>query len=392
MGNNQSNEVKVPDEDDAASVIQKSWKKQQATEFEWPEDLYTELLDMAETDQMVNYVSLLFKAARMAEVEFMVPASESAEKPKLTLAQLQSLVEANKEALSKSKAFTADPEEVIKALKKMGESTSPRKLSIVGLDAAALKSKDMSYCIVKDDKLKRITVVFPAGNSALKDEWVNSRSFKMIPYTLPRALKAKISGDRIASVKVHAGFYNYLNQNGLKKSLIKDLKSVATPSYKVYITGHGIGAALASLLSLELAFDHDLAKPICCINFGSPRVGDSSYWRACQLLEIAGKLRKCRVITDTDTLVTVPASAEYAHSGYQVMFKAASNGAPEEYYPSVKDDGSMRKGAFASTKKFNESKSTSASYLASIKKSEASLKKMNLNEMYEKAGVPAFAK
>eukprot|EP00527_Entomoneis_sp_CCMP2396_P004290 CAMPEP_0198140698 /NCGR_PEP_ID=MMETSP1443-20131203/3829_1 /TAXON_ID=186043 /ORGANISM="Entomoneis sp., Strain CCMP2396" /LENGTH=430 /DNA_ID=CAMNT_0043803209 /DNA_START=38 /DNA_END=1330 /DNA_ORIENTATION=- len=429
MGNNQSStspeeqvEAQVPDfadEESAASVVQKFWKTKQAVEFKWPDNLYLELLDMVNTDQLVYYVSLLFKAARQNEVglkgmDVAMPVAESAkatEKPKLTLAQVLAIVEANKDLLSKKgSGFDANPEDMIKALQRISDRTSARKVSLVALDSFNLKKQDMSYCIIKDDKLKRVTVVFPHNNVALSGDWVNKRSFKMTQMKLPRTLKAKVSGDRIDSCGIHQGFGAYLNDE-LKAKIVDDLLTVVTPKYKVYVTGQGMGAPLASLFAFHLAFHRSPLldnQPVTCINFGSPRVGDSSYWRACQLLEIAGKLRKCRVLTDTDALPTVPASSDYAHAGYQLRLTTSSSASstsskstasspekddtsPLHYYPSVKDDGSNRKGAFASTKKFKASKSNKNTYLEAIESNQAKLKEMNLNQMYEQAGVPAFS-
>jgi len=411
MGNYFSTETPEPvkpeeEANEAASVIQNVWKKkEQGAEFKWPDNLYLELMDMAETDQMVGYVALLFKAAREAKEPFkglqsIVGLSESApnaEKPKLTLAQIQSIVEDNKEALSKSAAFSdvTTPQDMLDALTKISNRTSGRKLAIVNLNPVELARGDMPYAIVKDDKLKRITVAFNSKNSALKSDWILQRSYRQRNVKLPRALKAKISGDRITHVKQHEGFSLYLTRGGvnsLSNQIINDLLPVLTPKYKLYVTGHGMAGALATLLAFHVAFDSTIPTPVSCVTLGSPRVGDASFWRASYLLEISGKLRTCRIVTDSDTLPTIPASKDYAHAGYQLRLSPSSKLVkPQEYYPAVKDDGSLRKPAFQSTKKFNASKSDPQTYLECIEMNQEALVELDLNELYKQAGVDAFS-
>eukprot|EP00548_Thalassiothrix_antarctica_P004539 CAMPEP_0194137896 /NCGR_PEP_ID=MMETSP0152-20130528/7731_1 /TAXON_ID=1049557 /ORGANISM="Thalassiothrix antarctica, Strain L6-D1" /LENGTH=76 /DNA_ID=CAMNT_0038835097 /DNA_START=50 /DNA_END=277 /DNA_ORIENTATION=- len=49
------------------------------------------------------------------------------------------------------------------------------------------------------------------------------------------------------------------------------------PGYKLYVTGHSLGAALSSIFAFYAACDEDIPKPVTCINFASPRVGNKSF-------------------------------------------------------------------------------------------------------------------
>ena len=59
--------------------------------------------------------------------------------------------------------------------------------------------------------------------------------------------------------------------------IMDDLKSLLAkyPDYKIFVTGHSLGAALSSVAAFYFACDDDLPKPISCINFwwlrGIPR-------------------------------------------------------------------------------------------------------------------------
>lgn len=389
MGNSPSTEEtqvvnETYDEESAASVIQKSWRtKGQEPGFKWPANLYVELLDMAETDKLVDYVALLFKAARGFAVKGMpvVPESAQEEKPKLTLAQIQSILESNADDFKKSGLVNVN--ETTEFFNRIAHGTSARKLSFVGLDYESLKTDDLEYCIVKDDKLKRITIVFPTTNSKLSSDWILKRAFPQKESKLVRGLVAKVSGDRVDAVNLHQGFSDYLNKkNGdevLGNKIFDDVFSLLTPKHKLYVTGHGMGAALAAIFAFKMAFDSDIPLPVTCINFGCPRIGDAKFQRACNLLEISGKLRFCRVVTETDTLPTTPAKADYVHAGYLMRL---GEGTAQEYYPTVDADGSPRKGAFASTKKFTSSQSDQVAYLESIEKNSNTLKMMDLNKLY----------
>lgn len=82
---------------------------------------------------------------------------------------------------------------------------------------------------------------------------------------------------------VHKGFYN------AEQSVIHDVieqvqKLTGTfPSYKVYVTGHSLGAALATLTALDLL--NAGISNIALYNFGSPRVGDDNFaaWASSRL-------------------------------------------------------------------------------------------------------------
>jgi len=106
-----------------------------------------------------------------------------------------------------------------------------------------------------------------------------------------RALKQKtIEG------KVHKGFKEAFDDvrdeifDIVDKSIGKDLP--------LYITGHSLGAALATVATQELEVKfHDLIA--ACYTFGSPRVGDGTY-------EKSIKAPVYRIVNTTDIVTLVP--------------------------------------------------------------------------------------
>jgi hypothetical protein len=101
--------------------------------------------------------------------------------------------------------------------------------------------------------------------------------------------------------------------------IMNDLKSllVKYPDYKIFVTGHSLGAALSSVAAFYFACDDDLPKPISCINFASPRVGGWEVFQGVQHLEQTKKLRVLRTMNENDSVTTIP-FWRYWHSGWQI--------------------------------------------------------------------------
>lgn len=104
--------------------------------------------------------------------------------------------------------------------------------------------------------------------------------------------------------KVHSGFKKaYLS---IRKELFKYLKSNTLP---VFITGHSLGAALATLATSEL-FENEQFDS--CYTFGSPRTGNPDFVNTIKCQQIY------RVVNNYDVVTTVPvdfAQIKYVHVG-----------------------------------------------------------------------------
>lgn len=100
---------------------------------------------------------------------------------------------------------------------------------------------------------------------------------------------------RTVDGKVHIGF----------KSAFDDVRNVITEELRkhlgempLYITGHSLGAALATVAAQEIEeeFNDQVAA---CYTFGSPRVGDGKY-------EKAIKIPFYRIVNTTDIVTLIP--------------------------------------------------------------------------------------
>jgi hypothetical protein len=80
------------------------------------------------------------------------------------------------------------------------------------------------------------------------------------------------------------------------------------PGYKVFVTGHSLGGAIASLVAFQMAKSDDpqIPKPVWCITFASPRVGNAFLARSFDHLEKEGQLCHLRVYNEDDIVAALP--------------------------------------------------------------------------------------
>ena len=110
-------------------------------------------------------------------------------------------------------------------------------------------------------------------------------------------IKTDINAIREKTVdgKVHIGFKTAFDD--VKDLIIEELR-INIGKMPLYITGHSLGAALATVATreLETEFSDQIAA---CYTFGSPRVGDSKY-------EKSVKAPFYRIVNTTDIVTLVP--------------------------------------------------------------------------------------
>ena len=148
---------------------------------------------------------------------------------------------------------------------------------------------------------------------------------------------------------------------------------------------------MSSIVSFYLACDESLPKPITCINFASPRVGDYMYLEASTALEASKQLRFLRIVNDNDSIAVVP-MFYYSHAGFQIRLYKNALDEPEVTYPKIKDtiyNRWSRTWSNSLITSFNVSYDH-GEYRERVEQNKAFLENMNLNELYANSSMTGF--
>jgi Lipase (class 3) len=141
----------------------------------------------------------------------------------------------------------------------------------------------------------------------------------------PNPVRGVEKGHANEKIGIHCGFYDYLlrprKEGGNKlDEIVGHVRTlfVEMPErrrdYKLYVTGHSLGGALATLFSLYVAASLEetanvIPKPVCCFSVASPRVGDLSFQAAFRRLEELGLVRHLRIANDRDPVTMMPSAS-----------------------------------------------------------------------------------
>ena len=146
---------------------------------------------------------------------------------------------------------------------------------------------DTEAALIKplDKSEPQFAVLVLRGTNDPRD-WLTD--FKAIPH--------RWAGDGL----VHKGFADALDSIWAKVSASLDQN--VPPDCPLFITGHSLGAALATLAA-------SLRRPGALYTYGSPRVGDDDFGAA-----LAG-VKNFRVVNNRDVVTTVPPPLPFHHVG-----------------------------------------------------------------------------
>ncbi|KAI5072460.1 hypothetical protein GOP47_0012566 [Adiantum capillus-veneris] len=182
---------------------------------------------------------------------------------------------------------------------------------------------DTQVALWRDAEHRRLVIAF-RGTEQVK--WKDLRTDLML---LPVSFSPeRVGGDFKEEAKVHGGFLNaYDSVINRLKSLVKDSIGASNVHgdnehpWQVYVTGHSLGGALATLAALELStsrLSREHRINITMYNFGSPRVGNKRF--ADQYNEIVKD--SWRVVNHLDIIPTVPRLMGYCHVATPIYLTA----------------------------------------------------------------------
>jgi hypothetical protein len=175
--------------------------------------------------------------------------------------------------------------------------------------------QDAVYCLLVNKETKTITVAF-RGSVTLHDA---STNFKAVFTKLENPVTKEMCGERQAVISIHTGVHTYLlkqrKDTGLRKIDVIfqhvhaiGLELAHNGMYKVDVTGHSLGGALANAFALFASCDarFTCVAPVRAYLFGSPRIGDKAYFNAFQCMEKLNKLRCVRFVNTSDLVNLIP--------------------------------------------------------------------------------------
>ena len=172
-------------------------------------------------------------------------------------------------------------------------------------------NSDLQVGVTTSEVNKRIVVVFRGSES--RTDWM---------YDL-MITKIRLRDN----VYVHQGFHRQLHENNNYESLVEKVKELIEkyPDYEIYITGHSLGAALATLFGYELS--HEIENNIKVISFASPRVGNQYFKTSYEAKE---NLTHYRITNDRDVVTAFP-MYRYKHIGTNICLHQDNYEVYEKY-------------------------------------------------------------
>ena len=124
--------------------------------------------------------------------------------------------------------------------------------------------------------------------------------------------------------KLHIGFNHYVDH--IWESILAQGKRACWQEKAVWMTGHSLGAAMATILAYRFATRDNLAAPKALFTYGSPRVGNRVFVNYTNTLSYEHH----RWVNDGDIVTKIPFAPWFYHSG--TMHHIDANGYVTPFY------------------------------------------------------------
>lgn len=191
------------------------------------------------------------------------------------------------------------------------------------------------YGIGVNKQQKRITVIFRGTYAEHTRDWFRNFQFGLVDVPLPEAARdqSQTENDNVqeetTKLFVHRGIYEYLLHNSergpdyprerYQEILSQVLRCLQQyPDYRIFVTGHSLGGALALLWAFFASTDDRIPKPVTCLSLGSLMLGDAAFQKSVEQLEALGWLRHLSVTNQHDPVPCLPPFDWYKPVGMQL--------------------------------------------------------------------------
>lgn len=180
-----------------------------------------------------------------------------------------------------------------------------------------LKPNDeLVYAVGVNPAEERITVIF--RGSVTKTDFLTDANINLMQAPDPYSLAQDSDSEEVSTVGIHRGFYDYLfaEKDGKPSKYAEIMKHVEDlvmddvnrrQNYKLYVTGHSLGGALATLFGFYAAARvGTLPLPVTVVSVASPKVGNIEFAQMFAEMESQGKIRHLRIANHRDPVTLAP--------------------------------------------------------------------------------------
>ncbi len=142
------------------------------------------------------------------------------------------------------------------------------------------------------------------GSEPIIEDWLSNIQFMTDP-------------GPFGNTKVHEGFQDALFP--VIMQLTYALKQYERANQKIWVTGHSLGGALASLFAAMLL---ERGLPLAGVyTYAAPRVGDKKYEKAMNTLTEDLTIQSWRVVNEGDIVPHLPPEPWFSHAGSRKLLK-----------------------------------------------------------------------
>ncbi|KAL7531672.1 hypothetical protein ACHAXR_004168 [Thalassiosira sp. AJA248-18] len=316
-----------------------------------PHTFYTDTLDTLSLSALIYEITKLRATAKESNSDLY----DSLQAP-LRLSDAHNISEENinliekdcgKEVLEASKfmeAFNTN-DDLICVRDEVKGVNNERNITKFG-DSEADVSESRVHIVVVDHHKKRVDVVF-RGTQRAGDWWTNLNAVWRRRVANPVQFHQK----KTSHIHLHRGFAKALlgdatspdlptandiacnnkasgnNEESAPpiKKILCEVKAHVKKGYRLYVTGHSLGGATATLFAFFAAStDPDItsAGPVNLFTYASPRVGGRTFQDAFKFLEERGQIRHARFRNQKDKVPMNPyLLGKYNHVGVEIRLR-----------------------------------------------------------------------